>query len=886
MPFLTVSRTKHFKTCLLFFILFFFPPVLWARDVWITVEDNDLEMPLEGATVRSWDGSDHVCNDEGKALITVPDDRQVTVRVSYPGYETGRLVIPVSGTSFSVGLSLGGTIESKELVIEASRPGSSETKSGRSVAISGEAMERSSQIGLIEDVMTSIKLLPGVGYSGMFNALPSIRGGDPGDLMSSYDGFYITNPYHWGGGFSIFDPHMVSSAQLSHGIFSSRFGHTISGLLEVSSKKATPDYAELELGISTSAVNLNAALPVGSRGGLMLMGKVTYWDPFIWLLQGLSNVWDNERLQMINAITTAPYIRSAAATFNYRFNSDLELTANAFIGTDGVGADYPNEHKEPWVEYSRRALFIWKNLQTFATTGLSFNPRPSMLLKATVGAGYEESNIDGKINYDYLRAYAVNGNGVRTSQEPSYKLGPEHLDMNLLGTQSSANIQGRVDFDWSLGNGFLVAAGIHELYGLKKSEYRGKAFMEVPLTGPFPDPPLPFWVLPPDGLIIKDGEVFYMQIPLGAQVDKTRNEQFNSSGYILTEYKSSENRFGAELGLRVDHHYFKGTNSSINTLPAMNPRINLDFNVFKNRGVIGSLDLTVGTGLFSSMNNALISFNPDNSITSDYELRPNRSWTSVVGANIGFEDGWSFNIEGYFKYVYDRNYQLFTQEPGKEANPILRSDGKGLVWGFDLMLQKFESRYVDGWLSYTFTHARYHEPKEMSEDFTSLEDTNRWYYPYFHRFHSANLVMNIKPSKKFNIYIRFGVASGRPMPKVGEPQEYPVVLVDADHNPVIDPETNTPMVIKKYKRDSEYSDNSRTTWSIPLDLKLSYKLFNPRNKVLTEFYIAAENLASLVYVAQANTTFNSYTGTEDEGGDTANYELPLPMISVGMRWSF
>ena len=860
----------------LFFLLMLLSASLCAREITITVEDSDLEMPLEGAVIHAWDGRQFISNEDGKAVIDVPDDRQVTIRVTYPGYETGRLVIPVRVNSFNIGLRLGGTLESRELVIEAPRPGSSEARSGRSVAISGEAMARSSQIGLIEDVMTSIKLLPGVGYSGMFNAMPSIRGGDPGDLMSALDGFYIANPYHWGGGFSIFDPHMVAGAQLSHGIFSTRYGHTISGLLEVSSKKAAPDYAELELGVSTSAVNLNAAIPIGSKGGLMLMGKLTYWDPFVWILKQLSNVMDNDRLEMVNAITTAPYIRSAAAAFNYRFNTELEITANTFIGTDGVGADFTNEQLHPWVEYRQRAQFDFYNLQTFFITGLSYNPLPSMLIKATAGAGYEEANADAKIHYDYLTVYYIDNHGDRLTE--AYTLYGDYLDMFILATQSSANIQGRIDFNWSIGKGFLFAAGVQELFSRKLSEYGGRGVME--LKAPFPFPPLP----PP--LDILAGEEFYMQRTFYGNLPESENSQFNTSGYVLTEYSSPEKRFGAELGLRLDHQYFKGTNISLKTKPVLNPRLNLDFNLIRDKGFLGSLDLTAGTGLFSSMNNALISFDPDNSVINDYELRPNRSWTSVLGIKTDFGEGWSFNIEGYFKYVYDRIYQLFIMNPGEEARPILRSDGNGLIWGFDFMIQKFEGRYWDGWLSYTFTHARYHEPKRSSQDFSSLEDSSTWYYPFFHRFHTANLVLNFKPAKNFNIYLRLGLASGRPKPLVGEITKYPVLLYDEDNNPVIDPKTGLPLVIEKYRRETKYDDNTRTTWSIPLDLKLSYKTFNPRNKVLTEMYLAAENLASLVYVAQANTRFNSYTGTDDEGGDTANYEMPVPMVSIGVRWSF
>ena len=871
-----------------------FPPLillvcqsLFARNVTITVQDYDLELPLEGAIIRSWDGSETVCDEDGKADIFVPDDRQVSIQVSYPGYETGRLMIPPIGSDFNLGLHLGGVIESRELVIEAARPGTSETRSGRSVAISGEIMERSAQIGVIEDVMTSIKLLPGVGYSGMFNALPSIRGGDPGDLMAVLDGFYIENPYHWGGGFSIFDPHMVSSAQLSHGVFSTRYGHTVSGLLEISSKKAAPDIAELELGISTSAVNLNASIPLGvkggSGGGLMLMGKVTYWDPFVWALKQLSTVWDNETLQMVNAVKTAPYIRSSAASFNYRINSDLEISATAFIGADGVGADYLNESPNAFntsslVESRSQMVFDWDNLQLFVISGLSYNPSPSMLLKLSAGAGYEEAKINAKIDYDYLRVYEGSG----SSRTLSYELDGAYLDSYFQGTQSALNAQGRIDFDWSLGKGFLLAFGVQELFSELSSEMEGKFFIEQRIKGPYPPPPFPE--------IIPAGEESFIHYPLYGEIQGIKNQRYNSSAYVLSEFSSPSGRFAAELGLRLDHLYFRGKDFTIQTMPVFNPRLNLDFNVYRSPNFIESLDLTFGTGLFSSMNNAITSISPDDSI-GDFQLKPNRSWTSVFGIKSDFQGGWSFNLEGYFKYIYDRAYQYRIQEPlSGEFTRVFNFNSDGIVWGFDLMLQKFERRYWDGWLAYTFTNARYYVPEWPEAGTPGQTSEYGWYYPQFHRFHNINLVLNLKPSKNFNIYTRLGLASGRPKIVVGEITAYDVELWD-ENGPVLVPDEKNPgkfktQTIKKYKRDTYYSDDSRTTWSVPLDIKFSYLTFNPRNKVQTEMYLAAENILSLFYVAKANTSFNIYTGQEDTGSDSANYELPFPMVSVGIKWSF
>jgi hypothetical protein len=54
-----------------------------------------------------------------------------------------------------------------------------------------------------------------------------------------------------------------------------------------------------------------------------------------------------------------------------------------------------------------------------------------------------------------------------------------------------------------------------------------------------------------------------------------------------------------------------------------------------------------------------------------------------------------------------------------------------------------------------------------------------------------------------------------------------------------------------------------------------------------EIYIAAENLLSLFYNPPGNTTFNEYTGKEDEGRTGASgFDLPFPMISFGFKWRY
>jgi hypothetical protein len=447
------------------------------------------------------------------------------------------------------------------------------------------------------------------------------------------------------------------------------------------------------------------------------------------------------------------------------------------------------------------------------------------------------------------------------NEDPLYSIPKDYLSINFIASETGIYAQGRVDFDWDLGSGFLFAAGVHELYNQYITDWKGRAVIQDPT------PKFDIIKYPPPFM-------YFEQYPITAQ-DGVNNRRLHSSAYIVGEYSSPGNKFGVELGLRMDHLFFRGNGFSIQTMPVLNPRLNIDYNVFKNRGILESLDLTFGTGLFSSLDTAIAIITLDT--IDDLKLKPNRSWTSIAGINMDFTGGWSLNLEGYFKYVFNRAYQIVLSELGDmNTNLTQRFNGVGIIWGFDLMLQKFESRYWDGWLSYTFTHARYRDP-ETSTGLFGRRDSG-WYYPNFHRFHNLNLILNFKPLKNFNIYTRIGLASGRPMSKVGEIYSYPVELFD-ENGVYVD-------TITKYARTSYYDDNTRTSWSIPWDVKFSFYISSSRSKVLTEIYLAAENLMSLFYVSKANTSFNTYTGKEDTGSDSAVYEMPIPMVSFGIRWSF
>jgi hypothetical protein len=643
---------------------------------------------------------------------------------------------------------------------------------------------------------------------------------------------------------------MVESARLSHGVFSTRYGHTISGLLEVTSRKPSPTETELEVGLSSSAANMNLSFPLGGKGGVMVMGKVTYWDPFVALMKLF--------LEEARFVTGAPYIRSGAFAGNYRFTNTFELSMNGFIGGDGVGASYKNESEGLGGGTNKTDIhFNYGNTLGFFLTGITWNPLPSMVLKANGGIGFGLSEIDGGI-YNQVTVF-------------QYPQGMYPIDQDQLVSEDnlSSQYQGRVDLDWDVGKGFLLAFGVQELYSQWNLEDYQKGISEVRVNssdatvGGMPIPGSDF--------------VDYVNLPIEISYD-VENKGLTTSAYTLLEYKSPQQRFGFEAGVRLDHLYFMGRDFTIQTLPILNPRLNLDFTLLSGKGVFDSITATVGSGFFSSMTDNIAFIQSSNGI-DDLEMKQNRAWTSVVGTKLDFVGGYSFNIEGYYKYVFNNAYTTTINDLDEGTrSPDFLFDGEGRVWGFDFMLQKLTSRFWDGWLSYTFTYARYRRPQ-------STIYTKDWYYPSFHRFHNMNIVLNLKPWKHVNIALRLGLASGQMELIPGAIEEYQVAMFDNDLNPVLD-EDGLPVIIKKYRRSSTYDENSRTPWSIPIDVKFSFYFFNRKGKGQGEFYVAAENLASLFYKPLRGSTFNSYTGEVNSGSNMATYDMPFPMPSIGFTWRY
>ncbi|MDC7220563.1 MAG: TonB-dependent receptor plug domain-containing protein [Spirochaetales bacterium] len=830
----------------LFFTLFSLTAfLLTAGELNLSIIDRDLDFPLEGAMVAlAGEETIYYADSTGSLTLPLPDNaRRLVLLVSYPGYESVRLPLAEAESSLEIAMVLAGIIEGEELVVERTAPGEKEEESGISVVMNQEEMETTANIGMVEDVMSTIKTLPGVIYTGGWDAQPSIRGGYPEEMAAALDGFYVTYPYHWGGAYSIFNPNMTESAKLSHGIYSARYGRALSGILEVTTK--TPDEPELRIdgSLSTTSTDLFLQTPLGKKSGLFLGGKVTY-------LETLKLIFPEDMEDM----TTVPYIRDLYGKWQYSPGDKADFYLNGFLGTDGVGVETTTSDEDE--DFTSEVLFDYDYIDAFLAGGMEWSPTDFLFIDVLAGVNWNfmdmifELSDSGESAYseEFIDRYgALYGltDGDTYSLDGLDSEGEDHTDLR----------QGQIKItaEKLLKNDDVLVFGTEQV--IKRTSQEGDYSLYVTVEE-------------------EDGSFSLEKMNFSTDVDG--NYSWNPAAFFIWEKGDDQSPVESELGLRAEHYRIWNDEFSMDMVPAVNPHATVTFNTEKHWLGADDLSFTMGSGLFSYFSLTTEFLEKDYGI-DDWEVTPDQALFSIVGTEMLWDKGWKFTAETYYKYYLNRLVLTSDDLDGDDESELYyNNDGKGHVVGFDMMIQKKNGGKWDGYLSYSLIYARYYNPSNTG---TSDEDSavsygeplDQWYFPYYHRYHSLNLVGNWHFSPGWTFSVMGSLATGAPRDEVGDITVYPA---DLDGT-----------IIEQYARSSYYSDSLRDGISVPVDLRISYGRYGHNKKIYTEWYFAIEDIFVNLYEPSTNTSFNSNTGEEDQD-TSADFSLGVPVPSFGFKVSY
>ncbi len=322
----------------------------------------------------------------------------------------------------------------------------------------------------------------------------------------------------------------------------------------------------------------------------------------------------------------------------------------------------------------------------------------------------------------------------------------------------------------------------------------------------------------------------------------------------------------------------------LNSTPALGPRLRVELTPWKNIGWMESLGITAGSGLYSQMPLIANLFNSSMKVSGD-TLSPTRAWFNVLGLDLHGEDGWKISLEGYCKLYHDRIYAV-VDESSDPAATIVKNDGQGYAYGLDLLVQKSLGRYWDGWLTYSYSVARYYNPMRPQYPGESTVVTENqgndplgiWYYPDYQRFHTINLVFDWKPIPGFTVTLSGSLATGAPRAQVGAIQSYPSTYTD--------PITGHPVIIERYSQTDAYSDSLRNDISCPLDIKLTWAGYFPGSKIRWEYYVGVENVFASLYSPRTNEALDPFSGQYLAGSGQADFTIGFPIPSFGYKLSY
>ncbi len=836
-------------------ILALFPAVLFGADLKISVIDKDLDFPLEGAKITLEQNRKSVtfADENGNALLSLPDSiSSGTLRVSLPGYKDVLKKFSKGDERIVITMSLSDVIEGKELVVKRSVPEKTEEKVGVAKVITKEQMHTTANIGLVEDCMASVRTLPGVSFSGAWGTEPSIRGGAPREAACLLDGMYTIYPWHWGGGVSIFNPSMVDSIKLSNGVFSSRYGRASAGLLEASTVK--PDYENfhVDAGISTTCADAFAQIPFGKDLGGMLVGAhISFLDPVVWGFKKAG-------VDSLDYIERAPYIRDFFLKTDLHPTPELSFSIIGFFGSDGLEIDQTEEEDG----LTTHAIMDYDIYQALGGVNVKYLATDKLLFRGNLcyNGMFENMEADvtenGSIKYndDFVSRYGSAFPGVTAGG--SYEIA--NLRTNMNEKIENHLVSGRLESEIELNERNHICAGIEETFSTAKTTEKQNGWTDREINGN--------WLF---------RHVNYEDVSNG-------NCILDNAAFLTWEFGGDNDPVQAELGVRGEFISFwnKEDDFKVNFIPDICPRATVTFTPWRDLGSLEKVSFTAGSGLFVSIPRETMLLSKDMGV-ENFDMHTNRAIFSVLGTDIDFAGGWNFKLESYYRYYLSRIYAYAATDASsnyQDIDMVAKSDGKGHVFGVDTMIEKKAGDKWDGYLSYSFIYSRFKNPANVKDGVYAPESIygdplDEWYFPEYHRFHTVNLVSNWHFGKGWTFTVKGTLATGAPKDKNGDVTCYAATMDDGT-------------VVQRYTRSSVYSDTLRNSISCPVDLRLSYQWKTHNDKASWEFYFALQDVFVNLYTPKGDKSFNKYTGEMSDVAESADFNIGVPIPSIGLKFRF
>jgi hypothetical protein len=644
--------------------------------------------------------------------------------------------------------------------------------------------------GGLEDVMRSLKSLPGVTSPNDFTSQLVVRGSGPDQNLIIMDEVEIFNPYRLYGLVSMFNPETLSDINLITGGFPAKYGDRLSAVLDVTNREGTTDKSLSmisNINIASANIIFHGKNPLNIPGSWIVSSRRTYYDLILGPFAKKSG--------LITDDSSFPSFEDLQIKLAFGPFGKSKFVINGIFSRDGVDIIPGNDRTNP---DSVNVADVTTN--NVVSVGWHYIPNPGFISKTTFSwyRNSGDNNFDGDIIDPLIDKENITP-GMRDS-------------LKAIGALLGFNFKSKYAFrKFSLGNRSVLVSGKNKYefggsfdiirndltYALDLDE-RFKAFLRS---------------LPNASALLED---FNIQ----------GEDNYRGSAYGQARFEIGQ-RFFYQPSLRVDYY------SLLNKV-YFSPRFNIGYAF----NPITTLRGSVGLYFQSPGYEKLVDNQTFYDLTSPQvtDLKAERSIHFVLGIDRWLDNFWLLKVEGYYKrfdnlivqqkltgYRYkftlinpnntDPNYMKNPSNwvrsadklPFDSLTAIPVNKGTGDSYGFEISLEK---KYTGpktklyGWINYSYSHS--------TRERYGVESLFR-----FDQTHNINIVLNYRINYWLEAGMRWNYSTNFPFtPPVG------IVPRAANDSLVINPFTNQVIFNLDYGNDNNRYSERRPAYH-RLDVRLS-----------------------------------------------------------------
>lgn len=726
---------KHFS--LLVFLLLFLPIVSFAQSVVLSgrvadqhtgeaLSDAHIYFPRQKRGYRS--------NEHGEFNISLPAQSVYDIVISYVGYASKRMSVPVTSDTL-INVLLENNSALNELAVYGSRNdfGVEHTQMS-AIEMPIHKIEYVPAVFGEVDVMKALQTLPGVQSSSDGHAGIYVRGGGYDQNQITLDGATLYNAEHLKGLMSAINSDMVSNLVFYKGAFPARYGGQLSSIVDIEIKDGDMEsyHGSATIGAMSSKIQLEGPIKRG-KTSFNVAARASYLD---FLVQpALKEVVDNN-----NAMSPYADLKfyDVSAKLSHRISNKHKLSGFFYQGRDESN-ESPSDGSVNTVKYdseNQTIETVYKN-----SNSSSANNWGNLLSSLSWEyLGHKDFSIKSMASYSQYDYYMMHHNYTNERRAQIYSQTNDTLSKKVSDNTSLSEHDSYVN-EYSLSvNADYCRSDMHRF------RFGGKFSLQSlsPTVHLYNKRYLHY--------IKKAGDKVEANTTVTENdsiVGNHREKVFTSALYVEDEIKVTD-FLKVNMGLRYVIFGIEGKNYH-----SLEPRLSARWLANEHMSFkVSYARMAQAIHMLSSTN--LVSPS-DIWVPVTEKIPPMTSDQFAIGYNYEPTEGITVSVEGYYKEMrnlleYKEGASYLTS--GKEWDNIV-TIGSGKAYGIEFYAQKDVGK-TTGWLSYTWSRSlrTFDRPGEELNG-------GRSFYSGTDRRHNLNIVAMHKFSDRFDISLAWTLQSGR-----------------------------------------------------------------------------------------------------------------------------